>query len=242
MHEEVISKINEADVIQVEAAAQDSSPAKKFNPLILLSFMFVAALLVLAIGFIKAKKNREAEVLEPSIEALKAEVELSWENLNQQRSAAGLPPLVADVEPINAIANRLKKDADALVGMTERFDGVLAEKNASIASLGEEIGRLKKFRDSVSEENARLQAELKKIAAKPSDTKRLQEELSAMKSEQKKTATELRDALQQLSAAKDQNNVDDYADLQKRYEEALRAKDFFEARVNELNQKAPETN
>jgi DNA repair exonuclease SbcCD ATPase subunit len=238
-HVEIISKTTEAEPIPEEAVAHDSSSGKilgKFNPLILLIFMFVAALLVLAIGFIKAKQTREAEVLEPSIEALKAEVELGWEHLNQQRRAAGLAPLEANAEPMDEIAHRLKKDADALIALSKRFDGVLAEKNASIASLNKEIQRLEKFRESVSEENARLQAELKSSAINPNETKLLQDQLAAAKAQQTKTSAELRDALQQLAVANDQGNADDYADLQKRFEEALRAKDFFETRVKELEQ------
>jgi hypothetical protein len=238
-HEEIIFNNEETEPLLEEAVAHDASSGKslgKFNPLILLIFMFVAAVLVLGIGFFKAKQNREAEALRPSIEALKAEVVMGWENLNQQRRAAGLSSIELDAEPMDEIAHRLKKDADALIGLSKRFDGVLAEKNASIASLNKEIQRLEMFRKSVSEEYARLQAELKQFVKNPDETKLLQDQLADAKAEQKKTAAELRDALQQLAVANDEGNADDYADLQKRFEEALRAKDFFEIRVKELEQ------
>jgi hypothetical protein len=100
-------------------------------------------------------------------------------------------------------------------------------KDAEISSRDQEISRLEAARQGSAKEVADLHQELKLALAGGPETERLGQELAAAKAE----LAALREEFKGMSAGV---AVEDFEDLKRRFEETSRAKEFFEARVKEL--------
>lgn len=222
----------------VQVKASDGSTSQ-LNPTILLLFMILAMLVVLAITSLRQGKGTDKTSDDPTVLAIKADLEARRSELNRQRIAMGLPPLEGTSEPVEEIAKRLKADADTLAGISGRFQQMLADKDTAISTGNAETLRLEKLRQDVSLENARLQSELQRALISSSDTDRLKTMLVDAQAQRDAISLELADARQRLAEQAGAVSGDDFADLQRRYEEALRAKEFFEERVRVLESAAP---
>lgn len=164
---------------QTESAHVKASygSTSQLNPTILLLFMILTMLVVLAITSLRLGKGMDKTPDDPTVIAIKADMEARRTELNRQRIAMGLSPLKGAPEPVEDIAKRLKADADTLAGISGRFQQMLADKDSIISNGNvEQAGAVSK---------------------------------------------------------------EDFADLQRRYEEVLRAKEFFEERVRTLESAAP---
>lgn len=209
------------------AAAPQAKPA--FPPAVALAFVIIA---LLGMVIVMVLKNGGA-VSRPGGEELKnlqAEVDARRTELNRQRVSMGLGPIEGGSEPIEDIAGRLKKDTDSLVALSVRFQQMLSEKDSELTARNAEILRSEKLRQALAAESSRLQNELQRALINGSDADLLRRDLADLKAQ--------RDALsEELSALKKKGSgvsSDEYVSLKRRFDETLRAKEFFEARVKEL--------
>jgi outer membrane protein OmpA-like peptidoglycan-associated protein len=208
----------------------------QLSPVVLLLFMILAMIIVLAVISLRRGGVSGDGVLpdDPAVTALKADLEARRSELNRQRMALGLPPLEGGSEPIEEIAKRLKTDADTLVGVSGRFQQMLSEKDSELSTRNGELLRLEKLRQDVSIENSRLQSELQRAFAGAAESDRLTSMLADSQAQRDAVSRELADTRQKLAEMGDYVNGDEYEDLKRRYEEALRSKEFFEARLKKL--------
>lgn len=210
------------------------------NPVIFLLFMILAMLVVLAITSMQQGKGSRGSAEDSTVQAIKADLEARRSELNRQRMAMGLAPLEGGSEPVEDIAKRLRTDAETLAGISGKFQQMLADKDAELSSSNAETLRLLKLRQDVSLENARLQSELQRALISSSETDRLKTLLLDSQAQRDALSLELADAKQRLSEQAGAVSGGDFADLQRRYEEAVRAKEFFEVRVRQLETAVPE--
>ena len=163
----------------------------------------------------------------PELTQLQAEANAIRGQLNRERMSMGLRPLESGSESAEEIATRLKKDADTMAALAASLESMLGEKEATITAKNSELLRSEQLRQSLAAESSRLQSELQRSLVSSSDADRLRREFDALKSQ--------RDALTAELAAKGSGvPAEEFNELQRRLEEALRAKDFFENRAKEL--------
>jgi outer membrane protein OmpA-like peptidoglycan-associated protein/xanthosine utilization system XapX-like protein len=217
-----------------EAVASKASPKIPMPPAAALIFVIMALLGVLIVVAIRGVISGQPSVRAEDISNLQAEVNARRNELNRQRIAMGLAPLEGTSEPIDAIANRLKADADTLVALAARFQEMLAEKDSEITAKNAEWLRAEQLRQTLASENSRLQAELGRALAAGSDGDRLRSDLANLKSQRDALADELNATLEKLKTVSAGVSEEDYEVLERQLEEALRAKNFFEARVKQL--------
>jgi outer membrane protein OmpA-like peptidoglycan-associated protein len=223
-----------------EPADHDSNGAGESSkapvpPAVALGFVIIALLGVLIVMGIKggllggSSSSNNADMVK-----LKAEVDARRNELNRQRAMMGLAPLAGTSEPIEDIAKRLKSDADTLVALAGRFQEMLAEKDSELSAKSAEVLRSEQLRQSLTAENQRLNTELSRALIGGSDADRLRNDLANMKSQRDALAAELTSTIEKMKTMSAGVSEDEFADLKRRYEETLRAKEFFEARVHEL--------
>lgn len=228
MPEDQAPKENHAaeDATHEEPAAVQAKPA--FPPAIALAFVIIALLGMVIVMVLKNGKMVSSVGTE-DLKGLQAEVDARRSELNRQRASMGLSPIEGGSEAIEDIAKRLKDDADSLVALSIRFQQMLTEKDNELIARNAELLRSETTRKALSAESSRLQAELQRALVNGSDADLLRRDLADLKSQ--------RDAISaELSELRKKGGVssDDYAALKRRFDETLRAKEFFEARVKEL--------
>lgn len=210
-----------------------SGPKSTVTPAIALAFVIIALLGVLIAMAVRGGFMRSAPQ-EADLTQAKAALATLNDNINQQRLSLGLSPLAGSSEPIEDIASRLKKDAEALVALATSYQRMLTEKDGELSARSAEIIRSEKIRQSLSAENSRLQADLNRALVATSDLDLLRRDLLDAKSQRDALSAELAAARQKMLTMSDGALKDDFANLQRQLEETRRAKDFFEARVKEL--------
>ncbi|MES2475771.1 MAG: OmpA family protein [Verrucomicrobiota bacterium] len=213
---------------------ENSSGSGKNNmpPAVALAFVIIALLGVLIVMVLR-NGSLASSFGSSDVSSLQSEVDARRADLNRQRIALGLSPLEGSAEPIGDIANRLKKDADALVSLASRFQEMLAEKDTELSARSAELLNSERLRKSLFDENSRLQGQLNQALVSGSDADRLRADLASLRSQRDALAAELDAAREKLKSASGISS-EDYADLQRRLDEAMRAKEFFESRVKEL--------
>jgi outer membrane protein OmpA-like peptidoglycan-associated protein len=210
--------------------------AAQLNPVLVLLFMILAMLIVMAVTILRRGGGPTGTQEDPTVAAIKADLDARRSELNRQRMAMGLPPLDGGSEPVEEIAKRLKADADTLAGISGKFQQMLADKDAELSARNADTLRLEKLRQDVSLENGRLQSELQRALIASDGNERLKMMLADSQAQREALSREVATLKEELAVAGAGVSEDDFADLQRRYEEALRAKDFYEARAKELEE------
>jgi outer membrane protein OmpA-like peptidoglycan-associated protein len=223
---------------RAEPAAGDtnvsvSSTKTTLPPAVALAFVIIALLGVLIVMVLRGNKGGSASGA-PELTQLQAEANALRTQLNNERVAMGLRPLEGGSESVEEIAGRLKKDADTMVALAASFQAMLADKDIEIKAKNAEILRLEQLRESFAAESKRLNDELQRALVSGSGADLLRRDLDGMKAQRDALATELASVRDELAAKGKGVSADDFADLQRRYDETLRAKEFFEAKVKEL--------
>ena len=219
-----------------EPLAARKSPVAAFAPkLVMTPAVMLAVLIIVLLGVLIFMVLRNQPAADPAeITELQAQANALRSQLNRERMALGLRPLAGGSEPMEDIAARLKKDADTMVALAGSFQSLLGEKDLELTAKSAELLRSEQLRQSLAAEATRLQGELQRALVNNSELDLLRRDLTTMKAQRDALASEL-DATRKELAAKGQGvSKDDMADLQRRFEETLRAKDFFEAKVKEL--------
>jgi outer membrane protein OmpA-like peptidoglycan-associated protein len=217
-----------------EAPANTGAPAKPaLPPAVALAFVIIALLGVLIVMVLRGNRGwiggGSAEVTE-----LQAEASALRDQLNRERMAMGLRPLGGNTESVEDVAARMKKDADTMVALAGSLQSMLAEKDAELSAKASELIRSEQLRQSLAAESSRLQAELQRALVNGSDADLLRRDLEAMRAQRDALNTELSSVRAQLAAKGEGVSEEEFNDLERRFEETLRAKEFFEARVKEL--------
>lgn len=213
-----------------------SRTAAQLNPVLVLLFMILAMLIVMAVTILRRGGGPTGTQEDPTVAAIRADLDARRSELNRQRMAMGLPPLDGGSEPVEEIAKRLKADADTLAGISGKFQQMLADKDAELSARNADTLRLEKLRQDVSLENGRLQSELQRALIASDGNERLKMMLADSQAQREALSREVATLKEELAVAGAGVSEDDFADLQRRYEEALRAKDFYEARAKELEE------
>jgi len=228
------------DQLEAEPLAAEpvevKEPAKTTIPPYVGIGLFIAALLVILL--VINLRNRRTTTAErhgdPTVTAMSAELEATRSELNRKRMEMGLRPIENGGESIDDVAKRLSKDADTIVGLVHSFQRMLAEKDLELDGKGEELLRSEQIRKSLSAESSRLQGELQKERLNGADGDLAKRDLARVNDQLDRLSAKLAAAEKDLKATAGSRSNDDYADLQRRYEETRRSSDFFEKRVKEL--------
>ena len=214
--------------------ANGGTPSKpNLPPAVALAFVIIALLGVLIVMVLKNGSYLSGGST-ADLSTLQAEFNALHSDYNNQRIAMGLRPVEGSSEPIEEIAARMKKDADSVVALAGSYQKLLAEKDNELSARNAEILRSEKLRAALSAENIRLQGDLQRALVGSSDMDLLRRDLADVKSQRDALAAEVKDLRQKMLTMSAGIPEDEYADLKRRYEETLRAKEFFEARVKDL--------
>ncbi len=227
-------EIGETPEDETNDAVVVASPSKNnLPPAVALAFVIIALLGVLIVmvlknsSFLKSSSAADLSVLQAEANAIRAET-------NNQRIAMGLRPIESNAEPIEEIARRMKKDADSLVALAGSYQKMLAEKDNELTARNAEILRSEKLRAALTAENTRMQGDLQRALVGASDIEILRRDLMDVKAQRDALSAELKDVREKMRTMSAGVSPEDYADLKRRFEETLRAKEFFEARVKDL--------
>jgi outer membrane protein OmpA-like peptidoglycan-associated protein len=223
---------------ETTAAAEEARPAapakSSMPPAVALAFVIIALLGVLIV--ITVRGGRSGGLASGELNDLQAEATALRAQLNRERAALGLRPLESGSEAVEDIAARLKKDAETMVALAGTFQSMLAEKDAEVSAKSAELIRSEQLRQTLTAETARLQSELQRALVGASESDLLRSDLASLRSQRDALAAEISGLRDQLAARGEGASAEDYADLQRRFDETLRAKEFFENRVAQLEE------
>lgn len=169
------------------------------------------------------------------VAAIKADLEERRAELNRQRAELDLPPLSGRSDRAGDITARLRKDADTLVSLVERYQQLVAEKDREITEKNVEIIRSEQRREA-------LAAELEEARGMPRESNdgrsaQLEEELAAALTRSNQLADQLTEARRSLAELEASPPSDEVDILNRRLDEAKRARDFFEQRAAQLERR-----
>lgn len=226
-------KLREDDSVVPEETVGNSPAKSSLPPAVALAFVIIALLGVLIVMVLR-NGSMFSNSTSADVKKAEAELQVLRQVHNNERIAMGLSPIVGDSEPIENIAARLKKDADALVTLAGSYQKMLEQKDAELAARNAEIIRSENLRQSLAAETVRLQNELQRALISGTDADLLRRDLADVKAQRDALAAELASAREKMLTMTSGASAEDYADLQRRFDETLRAKEFFEARAKDL--------
>lgn len=209
------------------------APKPVVSTAVAMMFVIIALLAVLMVLGLRGKLPGTS-VPTAELTQLQAEANALRDQLNRERMAIGLRPLESSGEPVDEIAARLKRDADTMVAMAGSMEAMLIEKDALISATNADLISAKQSLQALAAESARLQAELQRALVSSSEVDVLRSEVGSLKSQREALANELANVRAQLAAKGEGVPAEKLADAERQLEETRKAKDFFEARVAEL--------
>ena len=220
---------------ETASAGQETTAASKSTmpPAVALAFVIIALLGVLIVMNLRSRMGSGA-VDSEELRLLKAQVSAAEADLNAGRMSLGLRPRESMGEPVEDVAARLKKDADTMVALAGSFQSMLAEKDVELSNKSAEILRGEQLRQSLAAELEKLRQQLGSALVSSSEVELLRRDLAASTSQRDALASELAKVRAELEAKGEGVSADAFADLERRFEETLRAKEFFESKVKEL--------
>ena len=216
-----------------ESGDGGANPKPAITPAVAIAFVMFALLGVL---IVMGLRNGSAQSTSPNGDLAKAQAELNAisNEYNRERIAMGLRPIEGGSEPMEDIATRLKKDTDLLVSLAASYQKMLGEKDQDLTAAKAEILRSEKLRQSLSAEYSNQQAELRRALVNGSTSDLLRRDLADIKSQRDALSSEISDLREKMKTMSAGIAPDQYADLKRRLDETIRAKDFFENRVKQL--------
>jgi chromosome segregation ATPase len=230
------------------ASAEEPASAPrpgKFPPQVMAMAAVIVALLAILLILRLSGGGRTdgdaAPVANEEIYKLRAEIEAGRAEVNRQLTELGLPPRGGDSESVDEIAGRLRKDTDALIAITQRFQEMLVERDSNSGATSAELLRSEQTRQSLVEEVSRLHQQLD-IARRADDSSSLRQQIEQLlterdqlRADRDRVTESLAEAREKLAGFAGAPDAADYADLQRRFTETLNAKKFYEARLAEID-------
>ena len=115
-----------------------------------------------------------------------------------------------------------------MVSLSKSFQTLLAEKDANFSAQAGKLLQSEQVRAALAQEVSRLKLELEKAHLAARDDASASSEVELLKAERERMKAEL------AKLRESAGSHADVAELQRRLDETLRAKDFFEAKVKQL--------
>jgi len=229
---------HDAPVVPTTDAPAASAP---LSPAVLVLGFIVMVMLGVLIAQ-NFKKNGDPSSQDPALLQIRAEYEARRADIERQRAEAGLAPLASSTsgETAEQIATRLKKDADLLAATSAQLQSMLAQLNTQLTAKNSELLTSEQTRQSLVNQITKLQSDLNHALVEGSTADLLKRQLADVSSKRDALMAELDAARLKLSEAGNRPSSEAMADLQRRLDEANRAKGFFETRVKELEAKLAE--
>jgi len=235
------SATSPAPAPQPAAVAPPSAPAAAPSQANLYLWITVGALALLFAASIVLRPPSGTQPIsanDADIAATRAELEARRADVNRQLAELNLPTMMPRGEALEAITARMRKDADTLISLVERSQQLVAEKDRLLTEKNVELIRSEQLREALSIELARNQNT-------GADAARMADEVAAAAARANRLADELAAARQQIAELSTTQPDHQMESMQRRLEEATRARDFFELRAAELEmrlrqQSAPE--
>lgn len=223
----------------VAPAAAPGATSSQISPAVLaLGFIVMLLFGVLITQNLKTKGGPGPE--DPALVQLKADIERQRDELRRQRADAGLISGSASGDSATQIATRLKRDADLLAVATAELQSMLVQANTQLTAKNSELISSEQTRQTLVNDNARLQADLNRALVEGSNADLLKRQMADASDKRDALMSELEAARQKLSDAGNRPSTEAMADVQRRLDEATRAKGFFETRVKELEARIAE--
>ena len=214
---------DEAELGTHKAQAYRTSNTPVGTPVVVMAMVVVVLLVVLMV--IKLRTPAEDQ----RVAALRA----SLEEYNQRSRSLGLSALSGG-EQLGDIANRLKKDADSVVLLAERYKQLIDESNTEMVRKNAELLSSKQYVQNLTNDLVNAKNESQQAKSSGYEAEALRREVATLKTQYETQIAEMATLKQQLAAAGEQAPKADMDDLQRRFEETRRAKEFFESRAKEL--------
>lgn len=200
--------------------------------------LVMALLTIVVLAGLLLLMPRRAPTKEPASESyltqLQAELNAVHAELNRERMSMGLRPLESTGEPLDEVAKRVKKDADTLVAAVNTYQSLLAEKETEYSESMKKLLQSEQTRQSLSLEIKRLEGDLRQALVNGSEAELLRKDLATMKAQRDALTGELAAVREQVQAQGGSASQREYDELKRRFDETLKAKEFFESKVREL--------
>ncbi len=227
---EVATEAPEAgEVGELEEATPVEKPMSRFHSVrnLWIAIAGLTFLLIVSMVFSRKPDSRAVAPDDPELAAMRADLETRRAELNRQRAELNLPPLIGQGEDAGEITARLRRDAETLISLMERYQQLVVEKDRALTEKNVELIRSEQVRESLTAELARAQVNT-------SGSARLQNELSDALARASRLADELADARRQIAELSKATSEDELELLGRRLEEVVRTRDFYQQRVREL--------
>lgn len=213
----------------------ETPTVKNSSTLAVIVFAFALVLLLVSLTFVSLKgRSHRSSATADEIASLQAEADALLDAHNRDRATLGQAPTPEPTESLEGITTRLQMDMETLVALAGTYQKMIRQEAAGISGHESELARSEETCKSLRAEVTRLQAELDRSLANSTDSTRLARDLTDMQAHRDALTSELAATRQQLQATAAAVPAEDHADLKRRFDETLRAKEFFEARVKEL--------
>jgi outer membrane protein OmpA-like peptidoglycan-associated protein len=199
--------------------------------IVMVMVFIIVALLVVLIGLNLSKRGSISSERDPEIAELEAALEARRSDLNRDRAAMGLSPIGGTTEPIEKVSARLKEDADTLVALAGSYEQMLIETKTELAKKSGELLNSEQLRQSLVVEGQRLNSQLQQALLAGGESDQLRSMVEKLNAQRDAMVTELESLRAKLASGASSG---DLADMQRRLDEAQRAKEFFEKRNTEL--------
>lgn len=168
--------------------------------------------------------------------AMKAELSAADTELNALRISMGLRPKESAFEPIEDVAARIKKDAETMVALAESFQATLAEKEALLSAKNSQIIESENLRRILVKDLESLRLQLGNSLGAAGMTEQIKAENQALQSQIQSLEGQLASLRQQLEETPADLPEEEVTRWQQRLDEANRAREFLEARLEQMEQ------
>ncbi|MCU0782017.1 MAG: OmpA family protein [Akkermansiaceae bacterium] len=193
------------------------APPTKVTPVVAMTFVIVVLLTALVVMMLLPDRK------DSDLSKLKAELA----ELAKQGSPS---PAVGSGEQIGDVAARVKKDADTLLLLAERYQQLVDDTHAESVRKSAELARSEELRKRDADAVFQLRKELENTRGASLEVDGLRREIADLKTTRDTQAKELERLQQELGSA----SSEDIATLRRQLQETTTARDFFESRVREL--------
>lgn len=195
-------------------------PATTITPVVAMTFVIVVLLTVFVVMRILPQQNPELAKLSAELDAV---------------SRQGAPSVgLAGGEQIGDIASRIRKDAETMISLAERYQQLVDSTHGELQRASADLALSEQYRDRTTDDLVNLRKELERSKGATYEADTLRREVADLKTLSDGQAKELAALKSRLAATGDMASKDDLTTLQRQLDEARRAKDFFESRNREL--------